>query len=415
LTLGELAVIDHNRICQGCFRIIDSETIENPKDIANSFNNFFTDIGKNINEELKANSQNTENINNIPNTPSIFPNFQIHEVQEEEIGKILKNINIKKSPGPDGIPNFILKLLEPLLRGPLTNIINASINKGTFPTQWKESIIIPVHKGEEKDIVGNYRPIALTNTLSRILEKIMNKQLSTFLEENDIISKNQHGFRPHHSTENLLIDMFNLWLQILDNNTGDKYVVITSIDVRKAFDSVNHDILLKKLKDQFNFGESSLSLIKSFLTNRSIQTKVKDTLSIPLTVNTGVPQGSLTGPNLFIMHTNDLNHIVIETLIKAFADDTIKSANGETPNEAICKMNLNLIPVTDWFTLNLLMINAKKTKSMVLATTDYNKESLNKIKVQNHETSFHDTILHLGITIDRKLSLSNHVESLKKR
>jgi len=397
---------------------VSGKEVTNSADIANGFNTFFAEIGLKINEEIKQDIlpdiilrhgfQNDQDSGN-----STLPGFKLREVNEFEVGEILRKINVKKGVGPDGIPNQILKLIEPLITAPLTDIINTSIRSGSFPEEWKKSVILPIFKEGDRDVTGNYRPIALTNTLSRIVEKVIGDQINTFLKENDALSKNQHGFRNNHSTENLLLDLFNHWYKILDNKTGDRYVVITSLDVKKAFDSVNHDILMNKLQFQYNFSKEMLSWTKSFLKDRIISTKVNDTLSQPCVINTGVPQGSITGPKFFIMHTNDVNDVPIKTVNKQFADDAIKSAKGDSPNNAIESMNTNLLPVLDWYSLNLLMINPIKTKSVVLSTTKLDTNELPKIMVYGNETKFFPTVKYLGIIVDSKLSFVNHLDTLK--
>ena len=392
----------------------DGNEFSNPKDIAEKINSFFANIGKEINEELEP-LRNHNRAMDVPQVHDIHQSLKLNPVEDSDVAKLLNKLDPNKSSGPDGIGNSILKLLAPLITTPLTDIINSSIRTGNFPSEWKKANILPVYKSGEKDVVGNYRPIALTNTLSRVLEKCVSLQITAYTQEQNLISNNQHGFRPKHSTENVLIDLFNHWYIVLDNTTGERYVLVSSLDVRKAFDSVNHDILLEKLENQFHFDDEALSWTKSFLKDRSIQTCVNGTLSEPSIVNTGVPQGSLTGPQYFLFHTNDMNEIPTETVKKQFADDSIKSAKGVTPNDAIECMNRNLIPIQNWYTENLLMINGEKTKSLILSTTDIDVNNLNSVIVNGSETKFKPTIKHLGITIDSKLSFREHIDQLENK
>ena len=399
---------------------VNENEITNSTEIAQKFNSFFANIGKEINSELEPirnRNRNLDLVNLMENArhDHIHQPLTLNPVEDSDIAKMLQKLDIKKSSGPDGIGNDILKLLAPLITNSLTDIINTSIKTGKFPTDWKRASILPIFKSGEKDELGNYRPIALTNTLSRVLEKCVSLQITSHVEKNDFISKNQHGFRNRHSTENVLLDLFNHWYIILDNKTGDRYILATSLDVKKAFDSVNHNILLEKLENQFYFGEEALLWSKSFLNDRIIQTKVNGILSEQAIVNTGVPQGSLTGPQYFLFHTNDVNDIPTETVKKQFADDSIKSAQGDSPFAAVECMNRNIIPIQDWYIENLLMINSGKTKSLILSTTNIDTNTLPKVIVNGLETKYVPTLKHLGITIDSKLSLKTHVDIMERK
>ena len=388
---------------------------ENTK-IANEFSKFFSEIGKNINEELSKDAKAPDmNIPYSQRVDSQTPAFQLQEVTNEDIRNIITSLSDNKSPGPDGIPSSIIKLLEPLLTPVLTNIVNHSITEGIFPSDWKQSLVVPIFKSGDQTSLSNYRPISLTNILSRILEKIVNKQIKQYMNNHNLISDNQHGFRNNHSCENLLIDLHNYWYSVLDNVKGDRFIVATSLDVKKAFDSVNHSILLDKLKNQFHFDEKALNWTKSFLSNRSIATKVNGTLSTNMEIFTGLPQGTLTGPTYFNAYTNDMNDLESTSLTKEFADDALKSAVGVSPMAALDVMNKDLVPVSNWYKSNLLMINAAKTNSLILSTSKIDTESLTKVKINDEDTSFVPSMKYLGIILDSQLSFSHHIDQMNAK
>ena len=194
---------------------------------------------------------------------------------------------MNKAPGSDGINSFIIKKTEKLIAPVLVKLFNKCMDNGIFPDSLKIASIIPLHKGGVKNEATNYRPISLLPLFSKIFEKVIKHRLITFLDKNNLITDNQFGFRKSHSTELAVIDIQNTLLQNLDNN---KLTCTIFLDLSKAFDSVNHNILLKKL-ERYGIRGMPLKLMKSYLSNRQHITKLDGIKSSLKLLEIGVPQG----------------------------------------------------------------------------------------------------------------------------
>ena len=241
--------------------------------------------------------------------------------------------------------------------------MNLSLKTGVFPDLWKEAKIIPLHKGGDLS-TNNFRPIAILPVVSKIIEKAVHKHLYGYLSENLLINENQSGFRPFHSTETCLINMVNDWTSSM--NSGEM-IGVAFIDLRKAFDTVSHDILLSKL-DNLGVSSSALRWFKSYLTGRTQKVYFKDALSSSRPVLTGVPQGSILGPLFFIIFINSLSEVVCHGRVSMYADDTTLSVSGKDPKEISSKLTADLASIMNWLTVNKLFLNTDKTNVMLIGT-----------------------------------------------
>jgi hypothetical protein len=258
----------------------NDQLLTKPDDIGNALNDYFSSIGYKLNKTLNTDNQN------FPFTPN--PNgFSFREVDVCRVSHILGKLNNKKKGGVDQIPAFIYKILEPLILSPLTHIINLSISKSVFPDVWKKALVIPIFKGGDPSLPGNYRPISLLPALSKILEKILASQIQEHLEQNKLINNRQFGFRAGCSTEQLIFQLINKIKSMLSKKES-KYATIAALDIKKAFDSVNHSLLVKKLNDSFMFGSTARKLIENYLSNRIQFLKYLNCISQAKTITTGV-------------------------------------------------------------------------------------------------------------------------------
>ena len=376
-------------------------------EIANNLNDFFSTVGSSINDELRAiDSPNYTSWNHNLN------GFKIKPVKIIDITKSLTSLPNKKKGGVRQIPSFIYKLLTPLIKEPLTTLINKIIHTNTFPNVWKEALVAPIPKPGDSSNPSNYRPISSLPILSKIAERAIASQIRLHIESNNLISIKQYGFREKHSTQSLLLQLSNKWLQKLDNVKGDRYICLTALDIKKAFDTVDHELLMYKMANYFNFHPTSIRLMESYLTSRRQCVNTNGVVSNSLPIQSGVPQGSVLGPLLFIMFINDITKVCPCYL---FADDCIIEQFSETPTLAINKTN-NLLPsITTWYTNNLLKLNTKKTTVMIISNRQVDTNTLPHITIDGHNALFSPTMKYLGLIIDNSLNWNDHVASIKKK
>ena len=242
----------------------------------------------------------------------------IEPVNREEITRLINKLPTHKAAGFDEINPRALKLSAPFIAGPLTHIFNLSLSQACVPRKLKISKVIPIYKKKEKFFPGNYRPISLLSIFDKLLEKLMYKRLFSFLTTFHILYDYQFGFRNNHSTILAVTEIVDNIREELDKNN---HVLGLYLDLSKAFDCVDHSILLHKMS---HYGIRGLAnkWFKSYLEDRYQNTYVNDTFSEPHLVKTGVPQGSVLGPILFLIYVNDIANSVNKGNVRLFADDT---------------------------------------------------------------------------------------------
>ena len=282
-------------------------------------NKYFCEIGKKISDRIVP--PRNEKIKLPPlNRKSIF----ITPTNHIEISNIINNMEIKNG-GIDYINTKTLKTLSVHIVDQLVHICNLCIDKATWPDSLKIAEVIPIHKSNEKHIPTNYRPISLISNIAKIFEKIIHNRITNFINSCDLLTKNQYGFRKNRSTKDALFQLSNMIYNNIDTSTP---IAITFLDLAKAFDTVQHQILLDKL---YNYGirGCAYNLLKDYLTNRQQRVKLNNKTSKFESVKMGVPQGTILGPLLFILYINDLLLDLPENAIVSYADDTavISTAN----------------------------------------------------------------------------------------
>ena len=292
----------------------------------------------------------------------------------------------------------------------LTNIFNKSIEKGVFPDDLKIACISPIHKGDSKLECCNYRPISIISVVATVFEKLISRQLNGYLESNHLLSDSQAGFGKKSSTTTYLLNNTNKWYINMDNGPLNGIIFL---DLKKAFDCVDHDILIKKL---FYFGckGTTLNWFKSYLTNRKQMCKVNQVTSQPRIIRCGVPQGSNLGPILFLIYINDLPNCLRTTTAILFADDTNLTASGCSIIDIQTKLNNDLENIHQWLLANKLTLNKDKTEYMIAGSRQRitKIEGDPEVKLGNCNIKRVKETKTLGVIIDDQLKWNAHIDNV---
>ena len=293
----------------------------------------------------------------------------------------------------------------------LTFTFNLSLKKGVFPDKWKATTIIPLQKDGNKEDVSNLRPVSLLPLPGKLLEKLVHKQLNTYLENHQLLSDCQGGFQQGHSTISKITELTDDLYKAMDSR---ETTVSVFIDFRKAFDTVIHNILLNKLE---LLGIKGLNKIwfESYLTNRTQRTLANGVISNPELITCGVPQGSTLGPLLFLIYINDLVTVVNNSELHLYADDTAVYCSDRHPLVAKNAVQMDLHNISRWCNNNKISINLKKTKSVIFGTRYMLKKFSNpKIELEGMVLENVGHYKYLGINLDSTLNFNKHMNCLLK-
>ncbi len=372
--------------------------------IAKIMNNYFASICKKLSKAFQNSVPIFSTVNN--------PHFQFHlaTVTVEFVSCVIAKLRPNKAVGLDKIRARLLKDGSHVISPILTSLIDKSIEDGAFPKLWKSAKVSALFKGGDKSLKDNYRPISILPSVSKIIERAVYLQLSTYLEQNKLLSSCQFGFRLGKSTTTALINFTD---HILSNMDGGKVTGVIFLDLKKAFDTVNHEVLIRKLK---NLGVSgkSLAWFNSYLTGRSQRTVCDDTISPEAKVSIGVPQGSILGPLPFLIHINGIDSALQFSKITMFADDMAFYCSETSAVNLQSKLNQELQSLSSWLQSHKLVLNVQKSKFMIIG----NRTKLENFKdmqllveqdILENVTEFK----YLGIIINQHLTWHDHVEMLQ--
>ena len=336
----------------------------------------------------------------------------MHPTDEEEISSLIKLLPSKTSSGFDDISNTLLKAIRPSLLKPLCIIYNQSLCSGVFPALMKRADVTPLYKSKLENEANNYRPISLLLTISKILEKIVYKRTYSYLEKTDQIYKSQYGFRSQHSCENAVSELTS---EIIKGFQEGLYTAALFLDLSKAFDTLEHSVLLKKL-EKYGIRGICLSWFESYLSDREIRVKCQVASSGRIeysdyqTVNFGTPQGSCLGPLIFLLFTNDLYLHLNHSASILFADDTTLYKTHRNLNYLRWSLQEDMNTLIDWFRANKLTLNIDKTICILFQPNGSKKEfdiDLDGIKIKSSKTT-----RFLGMLLDDHLNWDAHTGSL---
>jgi len=385
-----------------------NKDISNPHEIANKFCNFFTNVGSNLANKLPPTNVSPNNFltNRVLQTIFITP------VSEKEIVEISTQFKPGKAAGHDQINMTHVKSNITAIAGPLSYLINLSISTGIVPDNIKLAKVLPIYKSESHTNFANYRPISILPAFSKFFEKVMFGRMVAFLDKHSVFYEHQYGFRQKYSTSMAMIQLVNQISTAIDNKETCAGIFL---DLSKAFDTVNHAILISKL-EHYGIRGIALDWIKNYLSNRKQYVQFNDICSNLNTINCGIPQGSILGPLLFILYINDISNSSQLLKFILFADDTNIFYSCRDLNNLGTTLNNELDNVNRWLIANKLSINIKKTKYVIFNTRQKKIDHHNLlIKINNKQIECQHSIKFLGIIIDRHLSWKTHIDTVASK
>ena len=377
-----------------------------PQDIVNTLNDFFVSVGPRLAAKIKVQGYDYNYFLGEP----VKNSFDWLPITPEEVTKVIRTCDRKKSCGYDNIPVNILVDSAYFVSHPLSYIFNLSFQSGYFPNSMKIARVSPLYKKGSKTDPGNYRPISVLPIVSKVFEKLVNMRLLKFLEKYDLLFKHQYGFREKHSTKLSLISLVNQLVQLQDDG---RVTVGIFVDFAKAFDTINHDILLAKLQ---NYGIRGLQLnwFRDYLTNRCQFVQHNGSKSPLASIICGVPQGSVLGPTLFLLYINDLPRSSDYFSFRLFADDSniFHSFPTGQSNINLTEISDKLVNIVQWCDANKITINVKKTNFMIIKPRRKKINIVGSVLLGNDPVSEVDSALFVGIYIDKYLTWSVQINNL---
>ena len=378
---------------------VDGEKIEDEQGISDSFGEYFATIACELEEQIPPSFESPLRYveGNLMNSMYLKP------VTIRECVELIKSLRITKYD-VNSITVSLLKEMSDILAPPLTALINRSFELGVFPESLKSATVVPVFKKGDPELVKNYRPISILPLFSKVFERAMCVRLLNFCSEFSIFSEKQFGFRRGLSSQDALLDFINYIYEGLDKR---QHVVSVLIDLSKAFDTVDHAILIEKL-NAYGIRGLSQKWIANYLSNRTQRVRVNNSFSPKRGVSLGVPQGSLLGPILFLLYVNDITNVSSSVSFVLYADDTTVSFRHEDPGTLISTLNDELDKIYKWSICNRLSINADKTKSILFTNRNRNFFNDRKLVLNGLDIEYEDSCELLGLIIDSRLTFGEH-------
>ena len=392
-----------------------NQVSHNPSDFPDIMNKYFSSIGYNLASKMpNPPKQFTEYLPKLNFDSSFFFN----PVSPSDIELEIMTTPINKVYGLYSFPTRILRSAKHITSQPLSLLINKSLENGVYPSKLKLAKVIPIYKSDHESDPSNYRPISLLSVFNRIFEKMMYYRLKSFLEQHNILHDSQYGFREKRSTEHALLDIIN---QIETNMGAELYSRGIFIDLQKAFDTVDHQILLSKLH---HYGVRGITnrWFFSYLLGRQQTTQIgANNTSKKETILSGVPQGPVLGPLLFLIYINDISNSADQLKFYLFADDTHMLYADRNLKSLETVVNHELSNVYDWLIANKLSLNIKKSNFVIFRPRQKKLNYEVNLKVFDYQTNTYislerkNYVKYLGVLIDETLSWKYHIVHLASK
>lgn len=381
-----------------------NENFTTDRDIAECFNNFFV----NVTDEL-----------NCPNEPIDFqylnrftrsPNFclDLAPTNIEEVKLVINNLKSGAATGYDNISSKFIKRYSNMLSPVLVKFINTSFETFTFPDSLKTAVVTPIFKNGNTTTISNYRPISVLTSFSKVFESIIKQRLNSFMVQNEILHKEQYGFEKNSNTAAACLSLTHFISHKIDEGN---YVACVFLDFQKAFDCVDHEILLYKL-EKLNLNQNQVSFFRSYLCKRQQRVRINNTLSEHKTNKKGVPQGSILGPDLFKIYINDISFLNLKGQIQLYADDAALKYSSKHEEDIRNDINHDFVVIEEWLKKHRILLNTKKTKIILFENRNFaninfyfNNEKIETVKNFNY----------LGLILDSKLKWVDHIDHIIKK
>ena len=390
---------DHKRSSRSIWRVITKNKNESMIEdgsvlTADDFNNFFLSAPI----RLTAHIPPTQGpFTTVPLIPTVNAQFKFSALSQMEVSSAIDAMKLGKSFDYFGLNVMMIKYIKKLIVAPLTEIFNSCIREGHFPDILKVAKVTPIHKKGEVNDPSNYRPISILPAISKVFELLLKNQLVEFLENNNILNDNQHGFRAGRSTSSAISAFVDRVVGCFERG---EYCSVMFLDLSKAFDCVSHELLVRKLY-MYNVLPNSVKLITSYLSNRYQCVNYNKEESALGSLMSGVPQGSILGPVLFLLYINDFSNALAAGDSLLYADDTTIFSGGSSMTDAMTAGADKMGIARQWFNANGLLLNETKTENLVLTL--------------RHSDSDRQSIKFLGVHIDSQLTWCAHGDTLSAK
>lgn len=381
--------------------------INNQTEVAETFNNFFINVAKDIGSQNIKTDDNHPSIKAIKENKTETDQFIFNPINEEFVNKEINKIGIKKATGKDGISSKILRLSKSVVAKPISKIINKSFETSTFPDKLKEAQVVPLHKKNNTLDKGNYRPVSILPMISKIFERAVNSQIVEFFDSH--FHTFLSAFRKGYGCQTALLKVIEDWKKALDQN---KYVAAILMNLSKAFDCLPHDLLILKLKT-YGVSPSALNLIDSYLKNRKQCVKVGPHISNWQDIYKGVPQGSILGPILFKIFLNDIFYFIKNSDLYNYADDNTLSYSDHDINKVISTLEDDSMTLINWFSINKMKANPEKFQAIAIGKQT--KQQNLTFTLDGNKIECESEVKLLGVTIDFQLNFNEHVSNICKK